>query len=202
MRRYEAGQVYGRLTLVRRLESVRNNSVWECVCECGSVIPVLGFCLGNGNTRSCGCLRDDMAGSQRRTHGQSRIGGRQNPTYMSWHCMINRCYNPHDKSFGHYNGRGITVCDEWRYSFPAFVRDMGERPAGKTIERLNNDAGYSPGNCVWAGAIAQSSNKRSSRYTVYNGDRVTIAEAARRAGMRPKAFLKSIGEPHSRKSAA
>lgn len=88
-----------------------------------------------------------------------RHGLRETPTYRSWTSMISRCGNPNNVSWAHYGGRGITICDAWR-TFLGFLADMGERPEGKTLDRINNDGNYEPGNCRWATASEQSRNRR------------------------------------------
>lgn len=95
------------------------------------------------------------------------------PTYQVWRNMIYRCYNPNNKSFKNYGGRGIKVCDEWRFSFQTFLHDMGERPPRLTLDRINNDGNYTPGNCRWATYKEQNNNNRPSsnkwRLRIKNG---------------------------------
>ncbi len=123
---------------------------WICRCDCGIEMPVSAAMLVNGQTGSCkgkGCHR-------RTLHGES-----DSPTYRIWIGMKKRCSQDH-KYFRNYAGRGITICDEWKHSFPNFLRDMGIRPEGMSLDRINNDGSYEPTNCRWATLSEQSRNKR------------------------------------------
>ena len=135
------GQRFGRLTVLERAGTdSRREAVWRCICTCGNEIYVQGHHLRCGNTQSCGCLRVDTA----TTHGESR-----SRLYHIWFGMKTRCYNPNTKDFKNYGGRGITVCPEWLYDFPAFQKwaiANGYRD-DLTIDRIDNDKGYSPDNC-------------------------------------------------------
>lgn len=113
------------------------------------------------------------------THGMS--GTR---VYQVWASMIKRCENPAEKNYRHYGGRGIRVCDRWRHSFEAFIADMGERPDGMTLDRVNVDGNYEPGNCRWATYAEQSRNTRRNRRLLVGGKSMTVTDAARALGVR------------------
>ena len=120
-----------------------------CECVCGAKREVMHRYLVSGLSKSCGCIRT----STNKTHGRSETND-----YRSWQAMLNRCRNKKTKHFHRYGGRGITVCDRW-LSFENFLEDMGERPAGMTIDRINPDGNYEPGNCRWANRVTQGRNK-------------------------------------------
>jgi hypothetical protein len=145
-----SGQIFGRLTVIGR--STKANSTgavfWCCRCECGTETETSGVNLRSGQTRSCGCLHI--------THGMTL-----SPEYRVWRSMHQRCSNPKHIRYQRYGGRGITVCDRWG-SFENFLADMGPRPTGLTLERKNNDQGYSPDNCKWATWSEQNRNKDMS----------------------------------------
>ncbi len=105
----------------------------------------------------------------------------------SWKRMISRCHNPLDQNFAHYSARGITVCARWRESFDAFLSDAGPRPStGHSLDRIDNDRGYEPGNVRWATATEQARNRSSVRYVTVNGERLVLTEAAAKYGVRRK----------------
>jgi hypothetical protein len=125
------------------------------LCSCGKeVIRTSGNLNGKNKTQSCGCIK-----RERQIHGHS-ANGIVSKTYRSWAAMIARCTNPNNNRYGYYAGRGIVVCERWTNSFPNFLADMGERPIGKSIDRINNDGNYEPGNCRWSTAIEQVHNRR------------------------------------------
>lgn len=155
---------------------------WLCRCDCGREHVVRGADLVNGLVRSCGCLKDDTARARLTTHGHTS-GGKLSREYNAWHHAKRRCSDPAVKQFADYGGRGIRMCARWVESFEAFLADMGPCPKGKTIDRIDNDGNYEPGNCRWATRTEQNNNTRASRFVVWNGERMTVAEASRRAGI-------------------
>jgi hypothetical protein len=142
---------------------------------------VAGANLKNGHIRSCGCLNVEVLQQRRTTHGAT-TGGTSTTTYNVWLGMKARCSNPQNPLWKHYGGRGITVCDRWR-SFENFLADMGERPVRLSLERVNNDAGYSPANCIWADKKTQMRNMRTTTFITVDGKRVTLLQACEDHGI-------------------
>jgi hypothetical protein len=126
---------------------------WFCICDCGTRVVVQGGSLRGGRTKSCGCLRKDRSTK----HGMSGT-----PEYSSWKAMMARCYNPCHVAYENYGGRGISVCDEW-HSVEAFFADMGERPPGCSLDRIDPNEIYRPGNCRWSDTKQQNQNRRPWR---------------------------------------
>lgn len=150
---------FGRLKVLGR-EGTDNHgkAVWLCLCDCGETAYVTSGDLNSGHTKSCGCLHKQVAKSSSTIHGHAGKCG-VTPTYISWYGMIQRCTNSNNKDYKYYGGRGISVCASWK-TFLGFFTDMGVRPKGKTIDRIESDGNYEPDNCRWATYRQQSANRR------------------------------------------
>jgi hypothetical protein len=150
-----------------------------CRCDCGTVRDVFSGNLAAGSSTSCGCrwfARGPATAAYR--HGLSHTA-----EWNTYHSMLRRCYNPASRDFPKYGGRGISVCDEWRASIVAFVTDMGRRPDGMTLERIDNDGDYGPENCRWASKADQARNTRRNVIVSYEGRSQTLTEWARELGI-------------------
>lgn len=166
------GQRFARLVVVGRLASRGGSSRWLCRCDCGEERAVAGSNLRNGNSKSCGCLRVDKAKANR-THGMAKT-----LPHKCWVSIKQRCFNPANPSYRNYGGRGITMCDEWAASFEAFYAYVGDCPGpGLSLDRINNDGNYEPGNVRWANGSTQMLNRRAVPRTT----RTQLAEAVARA---------------------
>lgn len=150
----------------------------SCACSCGNTRDVLYGRLTSGNTKSCGCLHAESVKVNCLKHGK-----RHSKAWHVWAQMLQRCHNPRNKAYPNYGGRGITVDDSWR-DFSRFLFDMGEPAVGMTLDRLDNDKGYSKENCRWASRIAQANNKRNNRIVEFNGRGLTVAQWSRELGIR------------------
>lgn len=152
------GQKFGQLTVIKPLDVQEKSSFkWECLCTCGQTTNVNSANLRNNSTNSCGCLRKKISSEKFKTHGKTKSG-----TYRSWSGMKTRCFNKKSTNYYLYGGRGITVCDRWS-KFELFLEDMGERPIGKSLDRIDVNGNYEPSNCQWASDEEQSQNKRKTK---------------------------------------
>ena len=165
------GDKYGILTAIK-FHHKNENSIkfWLFKCDCGKekIIYVAG--VKNGRTKSCGCLRAP--------HGMT--GTR---IYKSWDAMKGRCFNRNGKDYKNYGGRGITICKEW-LTFENFYRDMGERPEGKTLDRIKNNEGYCKSNCKWSTQKEQMNNTRYNRLLTYNGKTQNMKQWSEELGIK------------------
>lgn len=155
-------------------------ATWNCVCECGTERVVTSTSLIGGYSKSCGCGRHPSEWTT--SHGHQR-GGKQSPTYMTWRSMLRRCSDAGHPSYKDYGGRGIKVCDQWK-SFEVFLSDMGERPKGKNLDRIDCNSDYSVGNCRWVTNKENNNNRRNNRYLEYNGKRLTVSQWADELGIK------------------
>lgn len=163
-----------------RVVGGRPRHFWACKCDCGARCDVVGENLRSGNSASCGCRKRNALGDLTRTHGEANAIRGVSPEYRAWQNMKKRCYNPADKRWARYGARGIKVCSEWRDSYEAFLRDMGRRPSPKhSLERLDNDGDYAPGNVAWETAATQARNKSTSRKLSLDGRTMTLSDWAK-----------------------
>lgn len=160
------------------LEHIRGaHRYWRCRCECGKFAVVAGHHLRNGNVRSCGCLLRETVRLPRLN--SRRAGGASlHPLYDLYRAMVARCYNPNAVSYEHYGARGITVCPRWLANFSDFIADVGKRPVGHTLDRIDNARGYEPGNVRWATPKAQSNHKTVNRRITILGETKNVSEWA------------------------
>lgn len=156
------GQVFGRLTVVQRMPAKKCGgkvSYWHCLCECGNHMQATVAQLTRGNTKSCGCLRRESTGARSTVHGATRHHRRTGAFKSYMHAQM-RCTNPRTKGYHNYGGRGI----EFRFtSFDQFFAELGHRPMGETLDRINVNGHYEPGNVKWSTPSEQAQNKRRAR---------------------------------------
>jgi hypothetical protein len=178
----EIGQKFGRLTVTGIAFKRKGFTYYLVQCECGKQTRCRKDSLYEGKQVSCGCYLREAVSARMRTHGLA--GANRTPEYDCWAHMIRRCYTPSTKHFENYGGRGITVCDRWRFSFENFLADLGPRPsAAHSLDRENNDGNYEPGNCRWATAKEQGNNTRRNLYLTFQGQTLTATQWAERLGL-------------------
>lgn len=170
-KRITPGMRFGRLVVLHEVERQTNAAglldrkprLFCCQCDCGVVKKYFLSSLLMGLSKSCGCFHKEQVGKLRRTHGHT-IGRTRTKLYQAWIGMRARCSHQNNPRFKDYGGRGIKVCDRWNESFECFRLDIGEPPSeSHSIDRINNDGNYEPGNCRWATSKEQSVNKRTAR---------------------------------------
>lgn len=175
------GRKFGRL-LVLGLGEYRNRVYfWECLCDCGKTTLTRTTSLLRGDSISCGCYAREQTVARSTTHGMSSTS-----EYRIWRTMQSRCYNQNVPEYARYGGRGIMVCRRWhgKTGFINFIADMGLRPSkAHSIDRINNDGNYEPGNCRWATRAEQSANRKMTRWVEYKGERLPVSVLAQRLGI-------------------
>lgn len=176
-----AGKRFGRLAAIEAAGKNRQkNYVWRCLCDCGHEVVVSSSNLIRGNTQSCGCLANELTRAAMTTHGLNGTGA-----HKSWMSMRQRCLNPKNRAFPSYGGRGIKICPQWD-SFATFFADMGDRPPGLELDRIDVNGHYEPGNCRWATPLQQGRNQRKTRMVTMNGVTKALTEWAEELGVNPR----------------
>jgi hypothetical protein len=162
------GQIFGKLKVIS-FEGLgkHKQARWRCVCSCGKETIVDSNSLKRENTKSCGCLSAETAIKIHTKHGHNGREG-QTKEYRSYHKMLDRCYNINHVSYNRYGGREIIVCDRWLECFENFLEDMGPRPKGTSIDRIDNDGDYTPENCRWADSKTQNRNRKNNVWFTIN----------------------------------
>jgi hypothetical protein len=186
------GKRFGRLVVIGdapRTDAGRR--MVFCACDCGHQFSTDPRSLMAGHTSSCGCYQKQQvrkSSAARATHGNARMGN-ASPTYHSWLGAKKRCMNPAEPKYPDYGGRGISICDDWASSFDAFLRDMGTRPSGTTLDRIDPNGNYEPSNCRWATAKEQARNKRNHRLVDHDGRVMPLSEACEITGINYRSAL-------------
>ncbi len=184
MHKYEAtaGEKYGRLTLIEETVCTAKKHKWLCKCDCGNYTEVSIYHLKNGECKSCGCLRDEVATN--RCYSMSRHNMARTRIYRVWGGMIARCKNSNNKDYKNYGGRGISICDEWLdfMNFEAWAMENGYADE-LTIDRIDVNGNYEPSNCRWIPISEQQKNRRSSVLVEYNGETHCLKEWAKITGI-------------------
>ena len=172
------GQKFGRLTVVEFAEIRKRSAYWRCKCICGSQKIVAGYHLLSGAIQSCGCLWAEVV-KKNRLHSAK--------VYSAWHGIKRRCFDPNNKAYKNYGGRGITMFEDWINDFQAFYDYVSKLPhfgeAGYSLDRIDNDGNYEPDNLRWATVYEQLRNRRNNRIVEYNGETMCLKDAARKSGI-------------------
>lgn len=192
------GKTFGRWTVLTAAPSElhgngRLYAMWTCRCECGKSKRVPSMSLLRGDSLSCGCLGRERRAAAIFKHGHA-TKKRRSAIYRTWHGMIQRCTDPNISNFHRYGGRGIKVCRRWENSFLSFLEDMGDRPIGTSLDRINNNRGYSKGNCRWATRLVQLNNTSRNKFVRYRGERLTYSQWAKRFALPVTCFWKRLNE--------
>jgi len=174
------GRKFNKLTVIKLAKSSKSGRLmWLCACECGNTKIVEGYHLRKNKIKSCGCLQKQRAHEANLKNGAS-VGYKRLPEYVTWCSIKDRCNNPNNKSFNYYGGRGINIDSEWNKDFLKFYNDVGKKPkAGYSIERIDVNKGYVPGNCAWIPVYKQARNKQNTHRIIIDGknfDLKTLAE--------------------------
>lgn len=179
------GARFGQLTVVENVgRDSSGSAIWLCRCDCGELRPVAGTGLRAGRNKSCGCASPRFTSKRTRTHMMSGTA-----EYRTWLGMHRRCSeSASGKERRNYFLKGIRVCERWG-DFSAFLADMGRRPPGMTVDRIDSSKNYEPSNCRWASYKVQANNTSANRRVTFNGQVMTVAQWAERAQIKPNTLL-------------
>lgn len=189
------GDRYGRFTVIEEAERIllsgKPHRQVLCRCDCGCTKVVHIGQLRDGRVKSCGCLHDTLPIK----HGQA-VSGERSPSYSSWNAMRSRCLNQGSPDYERYGGRGILVCERWD-DFAAFLEDMGERPSMQhSVDRIDPNGHYEPGNCRWATSKQQGRNRRNNRLLTHGGETLCLSEWSERIGISLSALRSRLDVCH------
>lgn len=174
-----AGDRFGRLVVITRLPK----SKIVCKCDCGNTKTIIAGNLASGNTKSCGCMKSDHARNVSKTHGHA-CEDKKSGAYRAWLCMRQRCKR--DKDYV-----GVEVCDRWS-DFIEFYKDMGDRPDGMSLDRIDGSKGYAPDNCRWATKSEQAINRKTTVFLEHNGRKMCISDWAKETGIKKRTISARI----------
>lgn len=186
------GKKIYRLTI---MENLGKGKV-RVLCECGTEKSVSLWCILRkiSPTKSCGCLNLELI-AERGRKTNLKHGKAKTPEYKTWTHMIGRCYCKSDKKYPRYGGRGIVVCDKWRYSFETFLKDVGPRPGpGYSIDRINNDGNYEPSNCKWSNNKEQANNRSLCKQITINGITLNRTQWIERLGLNYNSVMSRLNQ--------
>lgn len=179
------GQKFNMLMVIKRVENKGKLTAWLCKCDCGNETIVVGTHLKNGHTKSCGCIRKHNYenGICHRTHGLSKAD-----TYSHWHNIKTRCYNKNNSKYKNYGARGITMFSEWTNNFEQFHEYVINLPNYKkegytSLDRIDNNGNYEPGNVRWATHLMQANNKQKTRVITHKGKTLNLAQWCKLLGL-------------------
>jgi hypothetical protein len=182
MRRYNdlAGKRFGRLEVISNVKKPNDpKTYWLCKCDCGKEKVIGAQNLKLGKAVSCGCYGLECLRKYTTTHGNST-----HPLYKTWYQIMKRCYDKNHKDYKYYGERGITACDSWKDNAKNFFNDMGDKPENTTLDRIDNNKGYSKENCRWVSSGIQGSNKRNNKNFIINGKKIHLSEISRVYGIK------------------
>lgn len=175
------GKRFGRLTVLRFVGKNKYGSPkWACLCDCGKETTAYTGHLNGGSKKSCGCMTREVG--RKNAHLMLRHGKTLTNEYSIWQAMRQRCKNKSSPTYYRYGGRGIKLCARWE-DFSTFLEDMGHRPKGHSIERIDNNKGYFPSNCRWATPVDQQNNRRNNIVIELGGQRMTMKQWATEKGI-------------------
>lgn len=181
------GEKYGRLTALSRAESRGRRTVWNFLCDCGAIKAIGIEAVRAGLTRSCGCFRDESLATRSITHGHS-VGRRMSRELKAYGHARSRCTNPNDEKYPQYGGRGISMCSAWLNNAAQFISDMGPCPPKHSIDRVNPNGNYEPGNCRWATSHQQARTRTDNVIVDFQGTPVVLKDYAALVGVNYKSL--------------
>jgi len=181
------GKLFNNLRVVGREKNKHGQYEWRCICVCSREVFLSSSSLISGKSKSCGCLKSSLISEANKTHGMCHSS-----EYNIWLKMKDRCYKLDAKSYHNYGARGIEVCERWRHSFENFYEDMGPRPEGTSLDRIDNNGNYKPENCRWATCYEQSRNSRQNVFITHGGVTKVVRDWASYLGMNYGTLLHRI----------